>query len=215
MGEPTFRIPGQPKRVACFDATCAYRPCFWIREMKDAAGLKVLRCGRREQTGCPTPFPAPDPERVRCCVAPDFPPPGERRATRSTCRTCGRRAEGMVLGLRRMLPRTAEPTRCGHVAGPKAALQGAHRVGSDVPASWTCGLCRQWWDHEPKPFEKGEDVETFRVAKHRAWLKAHNLEETPEGIERYREAVREGYGLDGRKAHPKVTDAQARAAGEP
>lgn len=176
-GAPTFRLPGQTKPVACLGAECAYRPCLWVREFPGTfvqgrgyrGATKDLICGTREARGCPTPLPPLDAEKVRCCVAPRFhPAKAGRRPTYQACITCGARAEGIVLGLRRTLLPTAEPSRCRHTDAP-GGTKGAHAVEGADPAAWTCSRCDAWWDAEPKAHQAGEDGETFHLRRWRMW----------------------------------------------
>ncbi len=91
----TIRVDGNTVHVR--DADCAFMPCFWTTKRNGRH-----ECGRREQTGCPHPLPAPDPELVRCCAAPAFAKPRVRPMSQR-CKACGETVSGRRLELLRAL----------------------------------------------------------------------------------------------------------------
>lgn len=133
------------------DAKCCARPCLQIMENRGTfvqgcgytklSATPNLVCGTRHLNGCPHPLPDLDPEAVRCCLVPDFPPPN--KSGKQRCRTCGLWAQGWDLDLRRNLPALPH-VDCKHKN---------YRTSKDglFGYLWHCPDCKAYWNQEDPP----------------------------------------------------------------
>lgn len=175
----TIKDPGTGRDVSVCDKDCEFRSCLWVREdpgsyakgrgyRYDGPKVRPLLCGTREANGCPTPLPAPDPERARCCPAPDLPKPSPKSPPiKQTCRRCrtvhrGRRRLELVRGLEQ------RPfSKCSHEPTVQNGVQRQglkHDSGTQwSPGYWTCARCAVYWNDGPKPDRHagGEGAEEF------------------------------------------------------
>lgn len=146
--------------VSVLDRMCRWRPCLRVGEQRGVftpgvgyrprEGPRKLVCLTRDCSGCPTPVPAPDPELARCCPSPDLPKPKKgSRPWRQRCRTCDRWLEGWALEVVPGLPKLPF-TRCRH--------DRAKKLDWRTEPTWLCHGCKEWFDHLPRPFEKGRET---------------------------------------------------------
>lgn len=139
------------------DKLCAWRPCLQIGEDKGSFTPGVgytsyhdkprLVCMTRHCNGCPTPLPEPDPERARCCPAPEL--ATLKRGLiplKQQCRTCGKWHQGWALEAVRKLP-VLPHTRCRH--------EEARFQEWPTKPAWLCMRCQLWFDKKPGPYELG------------------------------------------------------------
>jgi hypothetical protein len=160
-----MKIRIEEREVEVLDRLCPFRSCLWIGEWKGALVRGVgyryaprsqwhLLCFQRSEHGCPSPIPAPDPEKARCCHAPVVrPAKPDRRGhlpKRQRCLTCGVWLSGFALAC----------VRAGTLAAQPAPHPCRHAVAVASPARpgwWECnswdGGCRGAWDHKPAPGE--------------------------------------------------------------
>ena len=109
-----MKIHVDGRAVEVLDALCEFRSCLWPGEWKGVLtpgrGYQYAprsqwywKCFRRADHGCPSPIPAPDPERARCCEAPAVRPVprGEPAPRRQRCRACGTWLQGFPLEVAR------------------------------------------------------------------------------------------------------------------
>jgi hypothetical protein len=147
------------KDVSVYDRFCEWRPCLRVGERRGVfvqgqgyrsrEGTSQLVCLTRDCRGCPTPLPPPDPEIARCCPCPDLPKPKKgSRPFRQRCRTCDKWLEGWALEVVPTLPKRSF-TRCRHAD--------TKRIEWRTEPTYLCLKCREWFDHVPKPFEKGSE----------------------------------------------------------
>jgi ribosomal protein L37E len=138
------------------DERCVGRPCLHVGEHKgtfvQGRGYTSyfkdpkLVCMHRHLHGCPQPIPDAEPERIRCCLNPDFPAKGKARKQR--CRSCGAWAEGWVLEIRRGLP-VLPHVECKH---RDVLTEYDDLFRKSIVRCRNCGLR---WYHVPKPMEPG------------------------------------------------------------
>ena len=147
------------KEVHVLDSLCQWRTCLRLGEERGVfpqgvgyrrpEGKLRLVCLTRDCHGCPHPLPAPDAEKVRCCPSPDLADPKKgSRPFRQRCRTCGKWHEGWSLQAVVTLPKYPA-VKCKH--------RMAKKVEWAAEPTWLCHGCSLWFDHEPKPHEKGRE----------------------------------------------------------
>lgn len=159
---------GDGRDVHVLDELCELRPCLQVGEDKGSYSPgrgytsyhkhPKLVCMRRHCHGCPHPLPEPDPERARCCPAPDFAPVKlDAHPAYQTCRTCGTRvhARGRALELARALPKLPA-SRCKHTAAEPRAL--------GAKLAWRCS-CGSYFEQKPAPHEVGLELPAFLEAR--------------------------------------------------
>ena len=152
------------REVDVLEMACVARPCLWVAENKgtftQGRGYTSyhkhpwLECWTRHLRGCPSPIPDPDPERVRCCPAPNFPrlgKNGRQQPTWQRCRLCGERASGVVLELRRGLPGLPH-VNCEHKRVKRSVVWNS---------IWVCPDCGLGWRSvdRPSPWAAGDPRE--------------------------------------------------------
>ncbi len=162
---------GDGRDVQLLHAECEFRSCLRVGEDKGSFTQGVgytsyyknpeLVCMHNHLHGCPSHLPDVDPERARCCRAPDLPPP-RGQPYYQTCRRCKTRLAGLRLKLVRTLP-LLPCVDCRHEGVEVSTFW------EDHAKRYCCPDCNRYFNSTPEPFEPGmTSDEVFELAHRQA-----------------------------------------------